>query len=164
MSEIIQSWDTAIKAGQGHDASACATFHRKDGIHHLIDMLVVRLEYPALKRRIIAHAEQFQPEVILMEDKASGQSLIQDLRLETYWPILAIQPKGDKIARVARISPMIEAGKVSLPHHAPWLADFEQEISAFPNGAHDDQMDAMSQYLNWVRDTRLQGNMRIRTV
>jgi predicted phage terminase large subunit-like protein len=164
MSEIVQSWDTAIKAGQGNDASACATFRQKDGVHYLIDMLVVRLEYPALKRLLVSHAERFLPEVILMEDKASGQSLIQDLRAETHWPVLAIQPKGDKIARVARISPMIEAGKVMLPLHAPWLADFEQEVSAFPNVPHDDQLDAMSQYLNWVREKHLQGDIRIRTL
>lgn len=164
MTEIVQSWDTAIKAGQGNDASACATFRQKDGMHYLIDMLVVRLEYPALKRRTISHAEQFQPDTVLVEDKASGQSLIQDLRVETHWPILAIQPKGDKIARLARICPMIEAGKVALPQHAAWLADFEQEIVSFPNAPHDDQVDAFSQYLNWVRARQLQGDLRIRSV
>ncbi|MBN8542786.1 MAG: phage terminase large subunit [Alphaproteobacteria bacterium] len=164
MSEIVQSWDTAIKAGQGNDASACATFREKNGIHYLLDMRVVRLEYPALKRLIISHAEQFLPEVILVEDKASGQSLVQDLRVETHWPVLAIQPKGDKIARLARVSAMIEAGKVALPHHAAWLADFEREITAFPNVPHDDQVDAFSQYLNWVRDKHMQGDVRIRSL
>ena len=76
--------------------------------------------------------------------------------------MLAIQPKGDKVARVARISPMIEAGKVALPHHAAWLADFEREISAFPNVPHDDQVDALSQYLNWLREREKQGQMQIR--
>lgn len=161
---ITQSWDTAIKAGQGNDASACATFRMQDGMHYLMDMRVVRLEYPALKRLIISHAEQFQPDAILMEDKASGQSLIQDLRMETHWPMLSIQPKGDKIARLARVSAMIEAGKVALPNHAPWLADFEREISDFPNVLHDDQVDAFSQYLNWVRDKQMQGDIRIRTL
>lgn len=161
-SVTVQSWDTAIKAGLGNDASACATFREIEGVHYLIDMLMVRLEYPALKRLIVSHAERFAPEVILMEDKASGQSLIQDLRMETHWPILPIQPKGDKIARVARISPMVEAGKVALPSHATWLANFEQEIGGFPHEAHDDQVDAFSQYLNWVRDKYVGGQARIR--
>lgn len=162
-SMTVQSWDTAIKAGQGNDASACATFREKDGVHQLINMLVVRLEYPALKRLIVSHAERFAPEIILMEDKASGQSLIQDLRVETDLALLAIQPKGDKIARVARISPMVEAGKVALPQHAAWLAEFEQEITSFPNSPHDDQVDAFSQYLNWVRERQLCGTARIRS-
>lgn len=163
-SMTIQSWDTAIKAGQGNDASACATFRQKDGVHYLIDMLVVRLEYPALKRRILTHAEYFKPEVILMEDKASGQSLIQDLRHETHWPILSIQPKGDKVSRLARISPMVEAGQVALPEYAVWLPDFEREIIGFPHVPHDDQVDAFSQYLNWVRDQHICCNARIRTL
>ncbi|MFN7612489.1 MAG: hypothetical protein ACK5QI_03850, partial [Alphaproteobacteria bacterium] len=112
---ITQSWDTAMKSGAANDASACATFFVRDGVHHLIDMLVVRLEYPALKRRIISHAATFHPEAILLEDKASGQSLLQDLRLETELPLLAIEPKGDKLARLIRVTPLSEAGKVALP-------------------------------------------------
>lgn len=162
MTMIVQSWDTAIKAGQGNDASACATFREQEGVHYLLDMLVVRLEYPALKRLIGLHAARFGPECILIEDKASGQSLVQDLRAESVWPILPVQPKGDKVTRVARISPMVEAGRVALPRSAPWLADFEREVVGFPHAPHDDQVDAFSQYLNWVRERNLAGAARIR--
>ncbi len=161
---IIQSWDTAIKAGSGHDASVCATFAQApDGMHQLRDMAVLRLEYPELKRAVLQLASRYEPEVILIEDKASGQSLIQDLRRETQLPIIAIMPQGDKLTRFARITPMIEAGKVALPHVAPWLAAFEQEILSFPNGGHDDQVDALSQYLNWVRTQQWEG-LRLRRV
>ncbi|MFO0109675.1 MAG: phage terminase large subunit [Alphaproteobacteria bacterium] len=161
---ITQSWDTAMKSGAANDASACATFFVRDGMHHLIDMLVVRLEYPALKRCIISQAAKFHPEAILLEDKASGQSLLQDLRLETELPLLAIEPKGDKLARLIRITPLLEAGKVALPRYAPWLADFETELCQFPNVAHDDQVDAFSQYLNWIRNRERGGQGRIRRV
>lgn len=163
-SMTVQSWDTAIKAGTAHDASACATFVEREGIHYLIDMVVVRLEYPSLKRLIASHAARFAPQAVLMEDKASGQSLIQDLRAETQWPIIGIQPKGDKLARLARISPMVEAGQVALPQQAPWLADFEREITHFPYAPHDDQVDAFSQYLNWVRERTRRGSLRIRSI
>lgn len=148
----VQSWDTAMKAGAGHDASACATFLAKDGAHYLLDMLEVRLEYPALKRLIVSHAARFQPETVLIEDKASGQSLLQDLRQETALPLIARQPHGDKVARVIRVSPMLEAGQVKLPRAALWLATFEQQLFGFPDTAHDDMVDAFSQYLNWVRE------------
>ncbi len=46
---------------------------------------------------------------------------------------------------------MVEAGRVALPKHAPWLADFEMELMLFPNSAHDDQVDSLSQFLNWAR-------------
>lgn len=148
---IVQSWDTAMKAGAAHDASACATFVQKDGVHYLIDLLAVRLEYPDLKRLIVAHAARFLPEAVLMEDKASGQSLLQDLRRETELPLIAQLPRGDKLSRLVRVSPLMEAGKLQLPRAACWLADFEQQLMEFPGGSHDDMVDALSQYLNWVR-------------
>lgn len=150
--DVTQSWDTAIKAGVQNDASVCLTFHFMQGVHRLIDAWVERVEYPELKRAVVMLAARYRPRAILMEDKASGQSIIQDVRREGVLPIIAQQPKGDKLVRVARITPMIEAGMVALPFHAPWLAAFEAEIAAFPQGAHDDQVDALSQYLGWVRE------------
>ena len=148
---IVQSWDTAMKIGLGRDASACATFLERDGVHYLIDMLAAQMEYPALKRAVVAQAERFAPEVILIEDKASGQSLLQDLRAETNLPVLAQMPDADKMSRLLRVTPMMEAGKVALPKFAPWLAALEEELVSFPDARHDDQVDAISQYLNWLR-------------
>lgn len=150
-SAYVQSWDTGVKAGAQNDASACATFRVKDGVHQLVDMLVVRAEYPALKRLIVSHAARFNPDAVLIEDKASGQSLLQDLRQETVLPLIAIMPSTDKLTRVARITPLIEAGKFALPKFASWLPDFESEFFSFPDCKNDDQTDAVSQYLNWVR-------------
>jgi len=159
---VVQSWDTGIKAGHQHDASACATFVICDGVHHLIDLLVVRLEYPDLKRRMVEHAERFNPEAILVEDKASGQSLLQDLRRETDLPLVAIQPTGDKLARLLRVTPLMEAGKLAFPKHAPWLMAFETEFFSFPDSPHDDQVDTISQYLNWLRSRFGTQKMNIR--
>ena len=160
----VQSWDTAIKAGAAHDASACATFLVKDGVHHLVDMLVVRLEYPALKRLIVSHAARFEAETVLIEDKASGQSLLQDLRQETHLALVPCMPTVDKLTRLMRVTPLMEAGKLALPVYAPWLAAFEAEFFAFPDAACDDQVDTISQYLNWVRGRNVVGAMNIRTV
>lgn len=161
---IIQSWDTAMKVGQGRDASACATFVERDGVHYLVDMLVAQMEYPALKRAMLAHAQRFAPEVILIEDKASGQSLLQDLRVETNLPVLPVMPDADKLSRLLRVTPMMEAGKVALPKNAPWLAALEEELFTFPDGAHDDQVDAISQYLNWLRRGMFSVNPGMRRV
>ncbi len=148
---VVQSWDTAIKSGQQHDASVCLTFVEADGRSYLRDVRVMRLEYPDLKRVFYAHTELYKPNMILLEDKASGQQLLQDIRRETHLPISAIRPKNDKITRFAAVSSMIEAGKLVLPQQAAWLADFEEELFSFPNGAHDDQVDALTQYLDWKR-------------
>ena len=147
----VHSWDTAIKAASHHDASACMVMAEQDGRHYLLDALNVRLEYPDLKRAIITQAERHPPEVILIEDKASGQSLLQELRRDTHLPLLGCMPKQDKITRLAAISPMLEAGALYLPHVAHWKEEFLQQLLAFPQGAHDDMVDALSQYFHWHR-------------
>lgn len=110
-----------------------------------------RVEYPELKACVIEHAQRLRPDVILIEDKGSGIGLIQDLRAETYgYPIIAWDPgKYDKETRMKIQSAKIETGLVSLPPDAPWLDDFMDEVRRFPNGTHDDQIDAMSQVLDW---------------
>jgi predicted phage terminase large subunit-like protein len=149
---VVQSWDTAIKIGTKNDPSVCLTFIEFEGKSYLRDVRVKRLEYPDLKRFFYEHSEEYKPNVILLEDKASGQQLLQDAKRETHLPILAVRPKSDKVTRFAAVCAMIEAGKLLLPTHAPWLADFESELFAFPDAVHDDQVDALTQYLDWKRN------------
>ena len=160
---VVQSWDTAIKAQAHHDASVCITVGEYDGRHYVLDVLSIRAEYPLLRRTIIEHAQQWQPHALLIEDKASGQSLLQDLRKDTPLPVIARMPKGDKVTRVAAITPLIESGVLLLPRHAPWMSDFVAELLNFPHAAHDDCVDALSQYLNWIRE-RHTGQIRVRRI
>ena len=104
-----------------------------------------------MKRRVNALAEEWHPNQILVEDKASGQSLIQELRWESRLPIIPIKVDSDKRARAEAVTPLIEAGKVFLPEGAPWLTDFVDEMAAFPTGVHDDAVDSTTQALNYIR-------------
>lgn len=79
---------------------------------------------------------------MMVEDKVSGTGLIQTLRREGI-PVLPVQRHNDKISRAHDAAPFIESGNVLLPMDAPWLSDFLAEVSAFPGGAHDDQLDPM---------------------
>ncbi len=148
---IVQSWDTAIKAQSHNDASVCLTFAESAQQSFLLDAQVMRLEYPDLKRCARELAEKFKPHAILVEDKASGQQLLQDLKRETTLPMIACISSTNKITRFAAVSAMIEAGRLSLPHQASWLVAFEQEVLEFPHGKHDDQVDALTQYLDFLR-------------
>lgn len=160
---VVQSWDTAIKAGSSNDCSVCVTMGEALMQHYVLDVTVMRVEYPELKRVVESHALQWQADAVLIEDKASGQNLLQDLRrVKTMPPLIAIMPKHDKVTRFAAVSAMIEAGQVVLPHDAVWLAEFEREVLAFPQAKQDDQVDALSQYLGWVRK-RSRGEYRIRS-
>jgi predicted phage terminase large subunit-like protein len=149
---IVQSWDTAIKAGNHHDASACITFGEHNGNYFVLSCLAERLEYPELKRLIISEAEQWAPDAILIEDKASGQSLLQDLRRETALPLIAILPHGDKITRAAAVSPLVEAGRVFFSQKKANYSTLENELLNFPYAPHDDTVDAFSQFLNWTKE------------
>lgn len=150
-SEIVQSWDTAFKPDQLNDPSVCTTWGVKPDGFDLLHLLVGRMEYPDLKAKVLSQAADWKPTAILIEDKASGQSLIQDMRRQTQFPIVAIMPKGDKVIRAAGVSAMVEAGKVFLPQQASWLTDYEMEMLTFPNAPHDDQVDSTTQFLEWTR-------------
>lgn len=141
----------------------CLSFVECEGKSYLEDALVMRVEYPDLKRQFLAQAERFSPDVILVEDKASGQQLIQDMRRQAQLPIIPACPKADKVTRFATVSAMIEAGNVLLPRQASWLADFEAELLAFPSGAHDDQVDALIHYLDWLRKAQFE-RLKIRRI
>jgi predicted phage terminase large subunit-like protein len=161
---ITQSWDTAIKAGAHNDPSVCITFAQSEGQHYVVDVLRERLEYPQLRRKMIELAQKWNPQAVLVEDKASGQSLLQDLRQNTGLPLIACMPKLDKLTRFAAITPQIEAGRLLLPERASWLAEFEQELFSFPDSPHNDQVDALSQYLNWLRERERMGGMQVRRI
>lgn len=152
---IIQSWDTASKAGQLNDYSVCTTWGVVADRYYLLDVVRERLEFPALKRRVIEEADRWKPERVLIEDKSSGMSLIQELRSTGFFLCQPVTPEGDKASRLVGVTAMIEAGRVLLPHSAVWLEDYEHELCGFPAVRHDDQVDASSQALAWLRD---QGN------
>jgi len=88
---------------------------------------------------------------VLIEDAASGQSLIQALKSETRLPILPVKPQGDKVSRAHAVSPLVESGRVVLPLVGAWLTDFLEEVISFPAAPHDNQVDAFTQALAYLR-------------
>jgi len=151
---IVQSWDTAYKPGQLNDPSVCTTWAETKPAYYLLDVWRDRVEYPRLKSAAKSLAAKWNPSAILIEDKASGQSLIQELRETTKLPVVAITPEGDKLTRMFAQSAKFEAGRVYVPESAPWVPDYEKELFAFPLAEHDDQVDSTSQFLGWVANNQ----------
>lgn len=149
---VFQSWDTASKAAEINDYSACTTWGQKGKNLYLLHVLRKRAEYPELKRLVRDHAKLFSATTVIIEDKGSGQQLIQELRYEGFARIEAFEPRSDKIVRMHTQAAMIESGFVFLPHDAPWLRDYVHELAMFPKGKFDDQVDSTSQALEWFRD------------
>ena len=146
---IIQSWDTANKCTELSDYSVCTTWGYKKKRFYLLDVLRQRLDYPRLKRAVCSQAKRFLPTNILIEDKASGTQLIQDLIRDGICNVTRYEPHMDKIMRLHSVTSTIENGFVYLPTEAEWLAVYLQELTTFPNGKHDDQADSTSQALDW---------------
>lgn len=159
---IVQSWDTAMKPGAHNDYSVCTTWGVKDRHAYLIDLYRAQLNYPDLKRAVKSQFLKHQPERILIEDAASGTSLLQDLHNEPGMHCNWVKPDRDKLSRLVSVTALIESGQVILQNSAPWMDDFRSELLQFPNGRHDDQVDSMSQFLNWFKRSWLRPGPRVR--
>lgn len=146
--QIIQSWDTAIKTGTENDYSVCTIWMITEKEYYLLDVFRAKLEFPELKKKAIYLAENWKLDAILIEDKASGQSLIQELAKHRL-PIVKIKPINNKIVRFAAVTTYFSTGKVFFPEGKLWLSDLVNELLGFPHTGHDDQVDSCSQFLSW---------------
>lgn len=150
---VVQSWDIANSVSDGADYSVCTTWLYQEGRSYLLHVVRERLEYPELKRMVVAHGVvDFKADIVLIEKKNAGEPLLQELGEIGIIQAKACEPKGDKETRMVIETPAIECGNVFVPKEAPWLAEFQREIVTFPKGGHDDQIDSLSQYLYWVRE------------
>ena len=147
---ILQSWDMGMKDKESNDPSVCTTWAETDTGFYLLDVWRKQAQYPEIKRMVVSLQQKWNASAVLVEDKASGTPILQDLQQQSKIALIPVEPKGDKVTRLLGVSAAIEGGRVFLPQHAPWLVDFEAEIATFPNSAHDDQVDSLSQALNYI--------------
>jgi predicted phage terminase large subunit-like protein len=147
--KVVQSWDTAVTDNPNSDYSVCTTWGFRVNKWYLLDVFRARLEYPRLKEKVNQLYLQWKPDKVLIEDANSGTSLYQELRLKRLFRPIMIRPRGDKVERVNGCLGEIKGGHILLPSKAPWLDTFLSELRAFPEGRHDDQVDSMSQFINW---------------
>jgi predicted phage terminase large subunit-like protein len=117
---------------------------------YLLGVLRRRMEFPELKRAVFEQAQTYRATVVLIEDKASGTQLIQELINEGLAGVQACKSEHDKIMRLHAQTPRIENGFVYLPREAPWRAAYLHELTTFPNAKYDDQADSTSQALAWL--------------
>jgi predicted phage terminase large subunit-like protein len=151
-STIVQSWDTANKTSELNDYSACTTWGYFEGKCYLLHVFRKRLIYPDLKRAVMDLKKQFNPSSIIIEDKASGTQLIQDIKADGISTVKGVEPLSgmDKVMRLNAKTPMFENGFVFLPKQAPWLDEYVRELTGFPGAKFDDQVDSTTQALEFL--------------
>jgi predicted phage terminase large subunit-like protein len=149
METTLQSWDLTFKDTPGTDFVAGGVWGNKGSGIFYLDQIYERMDIVATIQAIKSMTEKWPEATMkLIEDKANGPAVISMLRL-TINGLIAVQPKGSKLARASAVSPLMEAGNVFLPHPMvhPWTNLFIEQCAAFPNGKNDDLVDECSQAL-----------------
>ena len=146
----LTSWDMAFKPGAQSDWVVGQHWQTWAGDRYLVDQIRGRWTFSETVRHMRAFVEQTGAREHLVEDRANGTAIIDTLRREIPG-IIPINPTQSKTARAQAVTPEIEAGNVFLPTQAGWLPEFLLEVEQFPAGAHDDQVDALTQALSRLR-------------
>lgn len=149
MQTIIQTVDSAFKTGVANDYSSIATWGTDGVNYYVLDVWRDKVEFPQLMTAVQDnYAKQAtKPHALLIEDTASGQSVIQQLRSTTKLPVIPVRVSASKEARAGSVAPLAEALKVKLPKYAPWVDEWIEEHVSFPTGKHDDLVDTTSMAL-----------------
>ena len=147
--ELAISADCAFKGSKTSDFVVLQVWGRRGAFRYLLDQVRARMELPATQAALKALAAKWpRAGLKLIESAANGPALIQTLRAEVPG-LVGYSPRASKKARAQAAAVQFEAGSVWLPspEHASWIGDYCEELASFPNGAHDDQVDATSQIL-----------------
>jgi predicted phage terminase large subunit-like protein len=155
--KIIHSWDTANTA-QKNNFSVGTVWQVINDKYFLIDLYRKQVDYKNLKKAVIDKYEKYGGTVII-EDKASGSALIQDLQSTTTdMNIVKYKPQKNKKARLMDSLHLFESNKIFFPKDMDWLNDLENELFSFPFSKYDDQVDSITQFLLWIRDEKAKKN------
>ena len=153
---VVQAWDTALTTKQRSDFSVGQTWGvwtNEDGETNVIILNRVKgkFEFPELKKIAHDQFEEWQPDSVIVEAKASGQPLIDEMRRSGIFVQDYSPGKGqDKIARLNAVADMFASGHVWFPETS-WASSVVEEILAFPAGEHDDEVDTCTLALMRIR-------------
>ena len=151
-SRVIQSWDIGTSDQPGSDYTVGLTFGYYQRKWLLLDVFRRRMELPDVKRSILRMQRDWNADYVVVEKAGSSIGLFQDLRnIQGMRSVFrAVTPTASKEERLLGQTPKLEEGLIQLPQEAPWLQDFLHELQGFPHARHDDQVDALSQFLQHI--------------
>lgn len=150
--KVFQSWDTATSSLPTADWSVCTTWGYLAGRYFLLHVYRQRVDYPDLKRAVIALRNQWRADRVLIEDSNAGTGLIQEFRKSGPFRLIRCRPSTSKVERLIAQTGQIEEGRVYLPAKLEGLDELMGELRAFPHGRHDDMVDSLTQMLEYALD------------
>lgn len=158
MDIIIQAWDLRFSRSQTAGSSYVVgqVWGARGSKRYLLDEMRGRWSYTESRDAIREMCDRWpQATAVLIENKANGPAIESDLEGEVSGLVL-YDPRGDKIQRLERVSPLIRAGDIYLPPHdqAPWITDWLGEVCGFPRAPNDDRVDAMSMALAYLHELK----------
>lgn len=149
-SSVIQSWDCASKKSELADYSVCTTWGVEGDRYYLLHVYREKVDFPEMKAAVIRQADMFKANIVLIEDASSGIQLLQQLQVDGFHKAQAVKVTDNKVMRMHAQTSAIEAGRMYLPTQAGWLDAYINEMTMFPNGRNDDQVDSTAQVLNYL--------------
>lgn len=153
---VWTTWDMSFKDTKTGSFVVGQVLGRRGSDIFLLDQVRGRWDFVETIRRFRAVARKWpQAMAHLVEEKANGAAVISALKGEVMG-LIPINPKESKEARAAAIAPLVEAGNIHLPKWAAWLPGLLSELSSFPKGRHDDQVDALTQGVQYGRVSGIQ--------
>ena len=149
----VQSWDTAAKDGPRCDYSVGMTFgwHCDEERWYVLDVYRKRADITELKAAVRNLRKQWYVDRVLIEASALGNALLQEFRRETYGVYLPVNVMTSKLERFIPQTDWIKSGQLVFPTDKPWFDDLRRELLAFPDVGHDDQVDALTQFAEYMR-------------
>lgn len=146
----LLSLDTAFKVGETNDYSAGTVWYKTHNTFYIVDAFRGRWTFPDLIDKVKDYYTKWRVDLVLIEDRASGQSLIQMLQSQSNLPVAPYSPDKDKVSRAVAITPFVKNGQVVLIKGS-WNKMLTDELGVFPNGEYDDLCDSFSQALNYSK-------------
>jgi predicted phage terminase large subunit-like protein len=147
---VILSIDPGQKGGPANSFSVIQAWALYDGAHLLLDQWREQASYPELRLEAWRFVRRCRPSVVLIEATGQGPALTSDIKPQKGMEVIPVTPSENKVERLRKHRRIIRGGLVQLPRDALFREEFLSEVTLFPYGAFDDQVDAISQYLTWI--------------
>lgn len=148
----VMSVDASMTSGTRNSFSVIQIWFPVADVYFLVDQWSEQCDFEELRHHVVRNFRRYRPSAILIEAAANGYALVSTMKPKYHKFVYAVTPRGSKTARLRQHIDTILANRIRLPKDAGWSDDFVAEFTAFPHGEFTDQVDATTQFLDWIAE------------